>query len=222
MKERPILFGSPMIRALLAGQKTQTRRLAKPRKRPSLFDVEADGTPTWSDDYILAPGNDEWRMRDNPYGVPGDTLWCRENAWYPPPVSMRMVREGADTWPRVIYSADDEDFEWCREHGWTQRPSIHMPRWASRLTLDLIEVRVERLQDISEADAVAEGARRFDDLPTRRRFGQDDRWSMESPTSTDQCLGSARMAFANYFNKHNGADAWLRNEWVWVLSFKRL
>ena len=78
VKERPILFSGPMVRALLDGRKTQTRRVVKPRRHASLFALEDDGSPVWSDSYIMDPGNAEWRMRDNPYGKPGDRLWVRE------------------------------------------------------------------------------------------------------------------------------------------------
>lgn len=80
MKERPILFSGPMARALLNGTKTQTRRVVKPRRHPSLFAVENDGSPAWSDSYIMDTRNADWRMQDNPYGVQGERLWVRE-AW---------------------------------------------------------------------------------------------------------------------------------------------
>jgi hypothetical protein len=105
-----------------------------------------------------------------------------------------------------------------------------MPRWASRITLEITDVRVERLQDISEEDAIAEGAQRFPDLPGKNPWGQDDRWSMEQPNSVDDCLGSARSAFGNYFCKLAGnapkgihdPRPWDANPWVWVIKFKRI
>jgi hypothetical protein len=87
---------------------------------------------------------------------------------------------------------------------------------------DCPEPIAERLTDISDEDAMAEGARKFDDLPSTHPYGQDPRWSMETPVSTDQCLGSARMAFANYWEKINGLGSWHPNTWVWVIEFKMM
>jgi hypothetical protein len=148
-RERPILFSSPMVRALLDGSKTQTRRIAKPRKRPSLLDG------TWSDDYVLDQGNLDWLMRDNPYGLPGDRLWVRET-WAQP--------AALDPGP-TVYRADYPN---CVPAGFTNlpavdeitwKPSIHMFRKDSRILLEITGVRAERLQDISHEDAEAEGVK---------------------------------------------------------------
>ena len=98
-----------------------------------------------------------------------------------------------------------------------------MRRWMSRITLEVTGVRVERVQEISEADAKAEGARYLPDLPLGPYTGKDvPRWSMEDPTDTDEALGGPRWAFANLWKKINGAESWAANPWVWVVEFKRV
>lgn len=127
-----------MVRAILAGQKTQTRRLLKP-------------APSGS----FSPAGLLLTMRA-PYGDAGSRLWVRENGWERP---ARDLREGADTWRPYYFDADGEDPAWLKEHGFRRRPSIHMPRRFCRLVLEVTDVRVEQLQMISEADARAEGMR---------------------------------------------------------------
>lgn len=214
MRERPILFSAPMVRALLAGTKTQTRRIAKPRRRPSLFEVEEDGSPMWTDGYILDPGNAGWRMADNPYGVPGDVLWVKETYRLEQGAGKPAQSEGY----LVHYEADgaaNPEHEW----GAMARPSIHMPRWASRLSLRITDVRVERLNDISEADAIAEGIDRVEN-----NFGN-------GPAYCDYALGDIadnaewyrdpRRSYRSLWDHINGPGAWDANPWVWVVSFER-
>lgn len=151
-----------MVRALLAGAKTQTRRIIKPRVKPSLFDG------TWTDSYVLDPGNQSWRDREIRIKV-GDRLWVRESG--------QLLREAYDHDPVAredlwrdagfCHAANGEIIaaraydpplrEWIDDCSRINRPSIHMPRWASRLTLTVTDVRVQRLTDISEEDARAEG-----------------------------------------------------------------
>lgn len=169
MADRPILFSAPMVRAMLAGTKTQTRRVAKPKRS-------------------IEPMTDEC-----PYGQPGDLLWVRETwAWY-----------GCERDPReVLYRADTSNLP--ESHGrW--RPSIHMPRWASRITLRVTGVRVERLQDITEVDAIAEGAQPFR-LPCHPQ--------RETLRHVD--------GFALLWESINGAGSWDANPWVWVVEFERV
>jgi hypothetical protein len=99
-----------------------------------------------------------------------------------------------------------------------------MPRWASRITLEVTGVRIERAQDISREDAIAEGAKRFDDIPPSKLFpsGEQSRWSMEQPEDCGQCLGSPQTAFGNLWIKINGQESWDANPWVWVIEFKRI
>lgn len=179
MTERPILFSAPMIRALLAGIKRHTRRIVKPR-----------------------PGIDgEWPC---PYGNPGDRLWVRET--WRTVESLDAVRPVvlAESVP-IHFDADHTDRGKFREPIGRARPSIFMPRWASRITLTIEEVRVERLHDISEEDATREGvglAYRQDGPGT---FAKD----------------SAIAAFKQVWTEINGAASWDANPWVWVVSFRK-
>ncbi len=193
-KERPILFSAPMVRALLAGTKTQTRRVVKPQP-------EFDG-PERLHHAEVALWREAMLTLRCPYGQPGDRLWVRET-W--------QAVNGDDrarhivTHPRpnrgwIEYAAtprlDEPAYKW--------RPSIHMPRWASRITLEVTSVRVERLQDISEADALAEGVNVHPDHHGKPRT------SIYSPV----------QAYADLWDQINGAGSWAANPWVWAVSFK--
>ena len=176
MKERPILFAGPMVRALVDGSKTQTRRACKLNVRDGMPE------PEWASLLLCCP-----------FGQPGDRLWVRENGWQRPPWrTPKMMREGADTWERYYYDADgitDHDVAFFKECGFKRRPSIRMPRRASRITLKVTGVRVERLQDISEADALAEGV----------------------------CTGPSCPAYDAYealWGQLNGPGSWAANPWV--------
>jgi hypothetical protein len=225
MKERSILFSAPMVRAILEGRKTQTRRIIKPQPcNPETFGI----SPIWGQGvsynsdhlgrYVLHAAFNEGGKRVDrylscPYGRPGDRLWVRE------------------TWGRfqslpnfpVEYRADyDEknDLDVAGVDRW--RPSIHMPRSASRINLEVTAVRVERLQEITEEDAKAEGAV-FRDFGKDKYGQQRQGWTMEPPAPDyEHCLNSARFAFANLINKINGPETWDANPWVWVIEFKRV
>jgi uncharacterized protein YhfF len=178
MKERPILFSGEMVRAILDGRKTQTRRVIKPQPesvRKSVFFESGIET------------NHGYEIK-SPYGQPGDPLWVREAFIY-------------DT--NGIYYRADNDFHCAKElGGW--RPSIHMPRKASRITLEITDIRVEQVQDISEEDAQQEGARRMN----AGDFGMET-W---------------RSAFRNLWGSINTKRgySWDSNPWVWVIGFKRM
>lgn len=172
MADKGIPFSAPMVMALLAGAKTQTRRLITPRGDPrvSLFNGE------WTDAYVMDPGNAEWRQRDLPCAE-GDRLYVRE-AYYQfghwEPLSHLLTKGGKQKWgfvadsPEIRFDAPEEH-RLGRHHkdpatpAWHKRLGRFMPRNASRLWLAVTEVRVQRLQDISEADAIAEGVERIDD-----------------------------------------------------------
>lgn len=210
MADRPILFSGPMVRALLDGRKTQTRRVLGLRSSPRTPNI-FDGT--WTDDYVLNAGNADWRARHMPFAI-GDRLWVRET-W----ARTRNVNQ-EDDWPGrphlgdpnvdgecVIWAADGH-WQWTDDDGGmtdrsSWRPSIFMPRWASRLTLPVIDVRPERLQDISEEDAKAEG-------PTQHPNWPDDLYTSWT---------GAFRALWDSINGHRQGCAWDDNPWVAVVTF---
>lgn len=199
MKARPILFSAPMVHALLAGTKTQTRRAVKPQADS----IERhDGYP---DEWSPWKGGERGASILCPYGAPGERLFVRETGWQRPERSARDMREGADTWRPYEYDADgltEADHEQLKAWGWKRRPSIHMPRAYSRITLEVTGVRVERLQEISEADAMAEGVN-WEEFAGLARF-------------------TARKLYGELWETINGAGSWAANPWVWVVEFKRL
>ena len=252
MKEHPILFSAPMVRAILEGRKTVTRRLVNPQPpeetphfrgvigsysgavRPYFFwgrfeDLDARNAflesphhdPDLEED-ILWPGGDSdgftcdmyaaesgllcpFGASANEFRQQGDRLWVREtyfgNHYLHPnePEGERELHFRADGLP---------DFE-GEEHAIRWRPSIHMPRWASRITLEVTGVRVERLQEINEADAVAEGIQPFGDGGYHVEDGR-------------HYMGTARDSFASLWESINGDGSWDANPWVWVVKFKRM
>jgi len=178
MKEHPILFSGEMVQAILEGRKVQTRRVIKPQPT---YDTACGGhwywlTGTWKSicigcktiekfaSWMLNPSVSLNHPRSRcPYGAPGDLLWVRET-WAHWMTITDDVKAGdmpiEDALESVLYKADFTDEDWVglhEDYEWTFKPSIFMPRWASRITLEVVSVRVERVQDISEADAYAEG-----------------------------------------------------------------
>ena len=203
MKARPILFSVEMIRALLAGRKTLTRRIVKPQP-----DAVHDGDPYWHiGGYRLRPG--AANPLACPHGRPGDLLWCRESHW-----RFTGCAEGGKAWPGFIDSPTGSAYDARCYDDYAQIgaarmsaavvrvPSIHMPRWASRITLLIEDVRVERLQDISEADAIAEGC------PAVSLHDLD----------CDSTPPSAH--FRALWQSLHGPDSWAANPWVWRIQFR--
>lgn len=193
MKERPILFKDEMIRAILDGRKTQTRRLVKLPKNHvwgSFFDGQICPENDLSS---LGYSVDELRC---PYGKPGDRIWVRETH----AIDGSIVR----------YHATDNVNELRRK-----RPSIHMPRWASRIMLEITGVRVERLRDISYQDAQAEGV----------QTETADPWFYHISTERnvyDFAADEPQGSFRKLWESINGAGSWNANPWVWVIEFKRV
>lgn len=217
MTERPILFSGAMVRALLAGTKTQTRRVVKPQ--PTGFVGGPGVTLCDSSPAPLVPMNDFAGTCGQeiicPYGQPGDRLWVRETHYLHGIWSVRKDDDGKRRWTfspnQDIGVQFDEPNGLIRGRsttvpGWYRRPSIHMPRWASRITLEITDVRVERLQDISDADAQAEG------------------WTRRPEVSTDPQVHkeAARDWFMDLWESINGPGSWDANPWVWVVEFRRL
>lgn len=234
MKERPILMNGAMVRATLAGIKTQTRRIVKPSRAwpidfvggsgqindPTCWGFEDGDTALW---WLLKRDDDALsRQIPCPYGQPGDRLWVRETYYafgrWETRFSAKKMR---DEWHFVdmtrdmdrLYQFGTESIEPClraRDPGilptWWKRPSIFMPRAACRILLEIVSVRVERLQGISEQDAIAEGA----------MF-----WAHEQETQVKDTR-DARHAFMDLWQSINGPGSWDVNPWVWVVEFKRV
>ena len=227
MVERPILFSGPMVRAILDGRKTQTRRVVKYIPvcgEPSAWCAAAQAQePGWV--HIVG----DYR-RFCPYGVPGDRMWVKERHWR----NIRNTQDASGEYTsyrgRVVeYDEQRQAPGWHNNDqygsGWMARcPSIHMPRWASRLTLEVVSVRVERLNDISEEDAIAEGLSPLGtpDLSKPKFHGWMDysgkRWSL-GPGYHLSPIASFRSLWDSINEKKH---PWASNPWVWVVAFKRL
>lgn len=222
MTERPMLFSAPMVRGLLNDTKTLTRREIKPQP----YDESADGA-CWLD--IDARHQWAWHCGEDqdilpnerpffcPYGQPGDRLWVRETFIDLRGTGVEHRPTPSSPLQRYAYAADHQagsaGDEARKEYGLKWKPSIHMPRTASRITLEITGVRVERLQEISEADAIAEGIER-----------SYDQWR---DYRTDQAVNypSAATPIESYrtlWESINGPSFWDANPWVWVVEFKRL
>lgn len=196
MSEKPILFSGPMVRAILEGRKTQTRRVVR---RPYVSPLQrllrcADGLFRWWLKDAEQPQPSDVRC---PYGKPGDRLWVRETWRYYGGSEYEYQRDQSN----VIYRATPT-FESSPRADW--RPSIFMPRWASRITLEVTDVRVQRLQEISSEDALDEGI--FTGGTNSRMDDQD-----------------IEEEFASLWDSINAKRApWSSNPWVWAITFKRV
>ncbi len=203
MKERPILFSGAMVRALLAGTKTQTRRVVKLRNGQYMPPSQRADSNGWVQ-----------MLRLCPYGQPGDRLWVRE-AW-------RTYRGNDKTPPRELTTAHYIWFEADEPINLAQgklRPGMFMPRWASRITLEVTGVRVERLQDISEADAIAEGIER---TPSMGKPGAFQWCDYRVPNEPSEWFNDPARSYQTLWEQINGPGSWDANPWVWVVEFKRL
>ncbi len=200
MKQRPILFSAPMVRALLAGSKTQTRRAVAPAP-----EMVTDKTiAPWQGDPAALQRLLTLNGKTCRYGQPGDRLWVRE-AWKAHPTFDHLPpRDIPQT--HIWYMADDGYKAESR-----YRQSMFMPRWASRITLEIVSICVERLQDISEADARAEGARECDPVSGREVL-------LAGPSQR----GSYVLHYRDIWEQINGPGSWALNPWVWVVEFKRI
>lgn len=220
-----------MVRAILDGTKTQTRRVVKPQPYEPLCGNEFPAvckSDFWAEEHVgkwCWPTEESEFFGFSPYGQPGDRLWVREALRFtdvfdcdsPARVGERCVDAGYRTpWAPLQFEADGQRTNW--QHTGTPphdgppkpgklRPGIHMPRWASRITLEVTGIRVERLQDISEADAQAEGC------------------ALECMTPTGDDSGSAIYGPGGYlalWESINGPGSWDANPWVWVIEFRKL
>ncbi|EQM83995.1 hypothetical protein AAA501_31705 [Pseudomonas aeruginosa] len=231
-RERPILFNDQMVRAILDGRKTVTRRIVKPQPSlPTTHWWPSNGRgPQWmADGPSEATGGTRqtWGWKECPFGQPGDRLWVREawgvisNTWDEsgnmvdwtpdrPATPIRDLPFGSGYYSgHAIYAADgpmewagDDDGGGESRSAW--KPSIHMPRAISRILLEITAVRVERLQDISEEQARAEG------------------YPAERECETGGSGLDAWLWFRSLWGEINGPEAFAANPWVWVVEFKRV
>lgn len=213
MKERPISFSAPMVRAILPGTKTQTRRVAKSCQNAKWQAGQCG---------ILDPGPTRWNIGGIavacPYGKPGDRLWVREAHYrfgHWEPIKDQRTKTGRQKWKFVADTTDVRYNENAPESfrkgmhatdpetpAWHKRLARFMPRQYSRITLEITKIRVERLNDISEADAMAEGVdwKPYAGLASR----------------------TAKKLYAELWESLNGLGSWSENHWVWVIEFKRI
>lgn len=218
--EKPMLFSGPMVRAILYGSKTQTRRvvLRSPEIRHLYaFDGWCEGNPNRAA-FKLVKKSKEFPLWIPFFGVNckhpvGSRVWVRET--YRTLYDPSTCREGAMD---IDYRADGEDRIMDRAKTpdrvkW--KPGIFMPRWASRITLEITAVRVERLQDISAEDCIAEGISLAD-------HKCDCEFCSRSSQLCPATQSSLIMAYAELWDSINGKGAWGRNEFVWAYSFKRI
>ncbi len=212
MKEHPIIFSGPMVKAILDGRKTMTRRIVK--KAWDGLTWAGDVHPARVDGWIAwwPSGTAEFTKRAYehgfpcPYGIPGDRLWVWEAWCLPDPTDKRTICYRASGDPVTT--------------GAKWKPSIHMPGWASRITLEIVSVRVERLQEITEEGAIKEGITKIDFyrlLDERQRTDQLDR------IFGGKSLPHYVRQFASLWDSLNGKKhPWSSNPWVWVIEFKKI
>ena len=202
IKERPILFSATMVRAILEGRKMVTRREVK--KKAALDCLAAGFDP----EFLALPGNSDLC----PYGQPGDRLWVRETFIDLRGTGVEHRPDPDGPLQRFAYAADyrpgSHSDDARKDFGLKHKPSIHMPRAASRILLEVTNVRVERLQAISRSDIRAEG------LECPPELASDD----VSPNYRDWYPAAWRELWESI----NGAGAWDANPWVWVVEFKRV
>lgn len=209
MKERPILFSGAMVRAILEGRKTQTRRVVKDPICTNK-EIYADAGLTWYGNFGL--------RKPCKFGDIGDRLWVRETAKYKRYGGLWVFDVFDHAEANVIYEADKEskyfmlDSDTMKKFKEGKKPSIFMPRWASRITLEIVSVRVESLVDISEHDAKAEG------------IEQDENklFKCYTPKAGWLAIDDPVESYKTLWDSINGMGSWYDNPWVWVIEFKKV
>lgn len=244
MKETGILFRGEDVRATLDGRKTQTRRMVKPQPSESSDNafLGLDGIWRFSHPTIRGPVSHEADDVKCPFGSVGDALWVRETFALEHQVDhdqkwpfndgrpIKLCKEG---WVQPHYRATDPAPELaygdCDEPCVKWKASRHMPRWASRINLEITGVRVERLNEISEEDAIAEGIEVWSKTDRRtiwncpahvRRSGEGD--NVEDVAFLGCGVKSPIEAYRGTWESINGAGSWDKNPWVWVIEFRRI
>ncbi|WP_019106219.1 hypothetical protein [Pantoea ananatis] len=248
MRERPILLNAEMVRAVLDGRKTQTRRIIQsPAKNmqangQKVIDYREPGDK-WYGEHVFSMRNQSGTWCDYtkeqflakcPFGAVGERLWVRETwqaihdsldefgnvderTWIP------SVPKSSEGYWRAVYAEEfgvsnreDRDFPW--------RPAIHMPRWASRITLEITGVRVERLQDISEADACAEGIRAGVRRTDQSEFNEPVycNYLADNLNVASEWFERPSDSFISLWQSIYGEESWQHSPWVWVIEFKLL
>jgi len=207
MSDRPIIFSGESVRAILAGQKTVTRRVIKPQPTLPHYDewLHADGSVGAAFSGRGIVGGAAVDVRWCPYGKPGDRLWVRETFRETWDIDQTPVMEYQAGGTRIIAGQSvRHGAHRCTSVLPRWRPSIFMPRWASRITLEIVSVRVERVCEITEEDAIAEGV----------KFGT---------YRPNECRTCARVAFMDTWDALNAKRgfSWDSNPWVFVVEFKR-
>ncbi len=201
MKETPILFSGPMVEAILEDRKTMTRRVMKPQPI-AINEPTGDPKTVYTSGFFAGSPTPKYILEKCPYGKPGDRILVRETwDFRPMPHRVCIVGYRADNSTHAVCVPEDSNP--TVKKGW--RPSIFMPRWASRILLEITAVHVERLQEISAKDCIKEGVRVSGNM--------------------DPCdiASSARNEFEDVWDFINGKKhPWASNPWVWAISFKRL
>ncbi len=222
IKSRPIPFSAPMVQALLEGRKSQTRRMVKPQPTKdanSMGWVHSSSDRTREGRFLWLQGARSEVIKC-PFGKVGDVLWVRETLQLKCLVPTNL-NSSSNLEVAAIYKTNpDKAFVWKGNAKREYIPSIHMPRWASRLTLEITAIKVERLQDISEENAIAEGVifesnvpATLEGIPLHRHYVPIGKGEVISGWDAQDCYG-------NLWESLNGKDSWDANPWVWVIEFK--
>lgn len=221
MKQTPILFSTPMVQSIDQNLKKVTRRLNNldmVNEDPSNWKYAGLGTnPEKENDkrlyaYFRMKGTDTWTYCLFPYGKRDDLLWVRETYLKPPEITAKLLKNGADTWPKFDYKANcsEIEIEQYKSWGWKLKPSIHMPKTATRIWLKITNIRVERLQNISEQDAIKEGIEVIAPGLYKSYYPGYNGANYE-----------AKESFKELWINLNGGNSWFSNPWVWVIEFEK-
>ena len=201
-KYKPILFSTEMVQAILEGIKTQTRRIVKNPMLCDTLNYAVENSKEINESHIL--------FHQSQYKI-GHILWVRESFF------KHEMNKGI-----YEYVADYEDIEFFKNTKWKKMSSIHMPKKAARIFLEVTNVRVERLQDISEADAISEGV--FFDKTFKKYdcylCGTEKWHKQENIMCEDGFFDNPKESFQSLWESINGIDSWKANPWVWVYEFK--